>query len=127
LIEIREVRKTGIIMFVIFSAFFCLATLKSFFGMSIFFCFFILLSLLFLVLPQKMRKVYKIWLLTSHKIGVFLTGVVLVFVYFCFFVPYSLLLKIFGVDFLNNPKGLSTYWKDREDKIFKPEKFKDLF
>lgn len=123
----RKIRKTGFVMMTVFSCLGYYALWKTNYILLSFFSIMLVFSLLFIFIPKRMTKIYGIWEGIAHYIGVLLTSIILFISYFLFFVPYALLIKLFKIDPLNNPKGLNSYWIDREEKIYNRERFKDLF
>lgn len=123
----NEIRKTGFIMFLIFLIFASILFWKKHLILASFFSLLSLMGLLFLVIPKNMEKIFNLWTNITHAIGVFITSVILIIVYYLFFVPYALIIKLLRIDPLKNPKGLKSYWIEREEKIYTLEQFKDLF
>jgi uncharacterized membrane protein HdeD (DUF308 family) len=127
LTEAKEIRKSGIIMILIFTLFFLLSLSKSHYLLAVFFGILWLQGFAFMVIPERMEKIFVVWMKISHQIGILITGFILVFVYFCLLVPYSILLKMLKIDVFNNRKSSQTYWIDREEKNISPESLKNHF
>lgn len=127
LIESREIRKTGLIMLFVFSCIVCYTIWKNHYIFAAFFSTMLLIAFLFVSIPQKMNRIYEVWAKISHYIGKTLTFLILTLVYFLFFVPYAMILKLLRIDSLNNPKGLKSFWVEKEEKQYSKERFKDLY
>lgn len=121
--QIGELRKFGIIMTVFFAL---LGGLFLWRGRGFFWCFFVL-SLLFagcgLIRPVVLGPVYKAWMKMSHIIGGVMSRLILLILFYLVITPTSLLLKLFGKQFLdigftkNSPES---YWipkKVSEDEV----------
>lgn len=127
LIESREIRKTGLIMLFVFSCLVFYTIWKNLYIFVAFFSTMLLIGLLFVVIPQKMNRFYKVWAKISHYIGKTLTFIILFLAYFLFFVPYAMILKLLKMDPLANPKKLKSYWVEKEEKQYSKERFKDMY
>ncbi|MBU0580396.1 MAG: hypothetical protein KKA19_04390, partial [Candidatus Margulisbacteria bacterium] len=67
-----------------------------------------------IISPKAIILIQKPWMALANIIGETITKILLTVIYYIFFVPYALLLKIFGVKFFKTfHSKQDTYWIDK--------------
>ena len=75
-------------------------------------------------------KAFKLWMKIAHTIGLVITGVVLILLYYFIFTPISCILKLRGKDFMCRQWGQTTssYWLDRNNlEVKDPQEYTKQF
>ena len=89
----------------------------------------IILLFIYLFNKEVMVKFYKVWMKVVSVIGMFITALLTIFIFYIIFTPVGILLRILGKDILNlkaDPK-LKTYWIDRPSKEFNKSDYERQF
>jgi hypothetical protein len=123
--NLREIRKFGLVAFLLFGA---LCALGSWRGKVIPTYFFGLLSLLgigFSVLPATFTPVYNVWLKVAHLFGRVVTILILTLAYYLVVTPSALIKRLFGGPPLpvKPDKKASSYWVSRTEPVQPKERF----
>jgi len=113
----KDVRKFGMVAFVLFGAFFALSL-----GMSkpaatvLFGCLAIIGAGLFVV-PSQLMGVYKTWLKIAHFIGTTITLIALTLGFYLVITPSAIIKRVFGGRPLplKPDRNVSTYWVTRDE------------
>lgn len=90
----------------------------------------LIVSSLFLVIallkPEMLTQFYKIWVKVGDFVGNIISRVIMFMLYFGFFTPISLVLKLLGKDLLNKKidKSQESYWVERKTQ---PQSMKNQF
>ena len=76
------------------------------------------LSLFALLSPERLRSVYKYWMIFGSKLGWLNTRIILGVTFFLMFVPIGLGMRLFGYDPLTRKKNkaLQSYRTEKEEK-----------
>jgi len=113
----RELRKFGVIMSVFVAL---LGGLFLWRGNGYYWCFFVASALflfLGLALPAVLRPVHKIWMTLSMIMGLLVSGLILIILFYLVLTPTALLLRMFGKDLLNidfRKDSSESYWIPRK-------------
>ena len=90
-------------------------------------------AVIFLILssvnPLALTPVYDIWMKGAHAIGAFVTGVLLVVIFFIVFAPVGIVLRLFRKDLLDRSLQLEreSYWHVRQPRPFEKENYQRQF
>ena len=69
--------------------------------------------------PHLLRYIQKPWMAFARFMNDIVTAIMMGLVFYIFFTPYALLLKLFKIKFLKQfPNGAATYWIDKKTKVF---------
>lgn len=128
-INIREIRKFGLIALLFFG---CLCALGIWREKAFITHFFGLLSLLglgFILFPSQLRGLHMAWLKVAHFIGRIITITFLTLAYYLVITPSALIKRIFGgVPLPLRPdKNGTTYWVERTEPAQPRERFYKRF
>lgn len=124
-IKIKDIRKFGLIALIFFGILSALGLWKQkpipiylFGGLS-------LLGLCFILIPNKLKPVYILWLKVAHFIGRVVTTFVLALAYYLVITPFALLKRIFGGTPLplKPDKNADSYWITRREPVQPKERF----
>jgi len=123
--NLREIRKFGLIAFLIFGA---LCTLGFWRGKVVLTYFFGLLSLLgmgLLLLPAPLGPIYRAWLKVAHAVGRIITTLILTLTYYLVIIPSALIKRLFGGAPLpvKPDKNALSYWVARTEPVQPKERF----
>lgn len=116
--NISSNRSFGLVFFIFFLIIFC----YDFFLNKNLNFYFLLASLIFLILgilnSKLLYPLNKIWINIGNLLGKFVTPIILFILYFSIVMPTNLILKIFGKDImrLKYDKNKKSYWELREKK-----------
>ena len=79
--------------------------------------------------PRLLRPVYVAWMKLAFVLGWVNTRVLLSVFYYLVLTPLGTLLRLFGKDFLDEriDRTASSYWVQREDAPFDPQRYRRLF
>ena len=81
---------------------------------------FLTIDVLLLVFkPELLTVPYKIWMKFGEFMNMIVTTIILIVLYYLIFVPFGMIAKLFGKDFLNKKinKEAKTYWIKRKTEI----------
>lgn len=125
LIDIREIRKFGIVAFIFFG---CLCVLGLLMEKPLPLYFFGFLSILgfgFILIPAQLIPVYATWLKIAHFLGRVVTTLILALAYYLVIFPSALIKRILGGRPLpaKPDKNASSYWVDRTEPAQPKERF----
>ena len=90
----------------------------------------IIIALIFNIIaftkPQILTRFYQIWMKFGEFIGGIMSKIMMTILYFLFFTPISIFLKIIGKDLLDKriDKSQTSYWIERETQ---PQSMKNQF
>jgi len=90
----------------------------------------IIIALIFNIIaftkPQILTRFYQIWMKFGEFIGGIMSKIMMTILYFLFFTPISIFLKIIGKDLLDKriDKSRTSYWIERETQ---PQSMKNQF
>ncbi|MBF0381322.1 MAG: carbamoyltransferase [Magnetococcales bacterium] len=123
--ELTNIRKFGIGAVVIFGA---LLLLAVYFNSSFPTYLFSILTILgagFILVPRKLRVLYKVWMRFSKFIGKNINFLLLAIVYYFVVTPIALIKSVFGGRPLSvkPDKGINSYWKLRTEPAQPKERF----
>ena len=120
-IEISSEKNFGIV----FSIFFLI--LYFFFKINLFFFFLIIFIISAFLFPKLLFYPNIIWSKLGILIGMFISPIILFFIFISVFFPIGVLLKILKINLLdkdfNKLQSRETYWKDREFHINMNDQF----
>ena len=82
-----------------------------------------------LILPSSLRWVYIIWMKFAFILGWVNTRIILCILFYLFFTPISIGIKIFRIDLLDRgiEKDKDSYWKPKEKTPFNPLNYERQF
>ena len=123
--EMREIRKFGLVAFVLFGLLCTLGLWLDKRAPVYLFGFLALLGLGFILTPGILRPVYLAWVKAAHFIGKALTIAVLTLAYYLVITPTALLKRLFGgrpLPLLPD-KDASSYWIARAEPAQPKERF----
>jgi len=125
----KEIRKFGIMAFLIFGGLVTIAYWKQKHLLTCVFGFLSLTGLGFLLFPSFSSPVYDIWMKVSHFIGSIITIITLTLGYYLIITPFALLKRVFGGRPLpmKPDTNTSTYWVARKEPAQPKERFKKRF
>ena len=78
-------------------------------------------------LPIFLNPVYMAWMRVAYILGWLTTRLILIILFYLFFTPVGLLIRLFKVDLLEVKKKKETYWKDKEKVAFNPINYERRF
>ena len=121
----KEIQKFGTIALIFFG---CLAALGIIAGKKLPIALFGFLAALgtgFIIAPNRLAPVYKIWLKIGHFIGQIITWFILTVLYFLVITPATIIKRFFGGRPLpfKPDKTTSTYWVTRDEPAQPNERF----
>jgi hypothetical protein len=118
LIDLREIRRFGVIGIVFFSLTASVALWRNWSGFLIVFSIFLTCCVLFAAVPGTMAPLYTRWIKIAGFIGVINTGIVLTLTYFLVVTPVALARRIFAgtppIASRPDPKQ-DSYWIERNE------------
>lgn len=88
-----------------------------------------LLIIIYLIKKDFVIKFYIVWMQCISFVGMFVTGFLIVLLFYFVFSPVGIFLRLIRKDILNlnkNPK-LKTYWIDKPQNEFKKENYERQF
>lgn len=79
--------------------------------------------------PNSLKFIYIPWMAMAKVIGWTMTRVILTFIYYCAFTPFSVLAKIMGKDLLDEKiePAKKSYWVIRNKKVILREELEHQF
>ncbi len=82
-----------------------------------------------LLIPERLVRVYLIWMGLALVMGAIMTRVILTLVYVLMVTPIGLALRVFGKDLLDlrRQPGAATYWRDRSEDAPLRERMNRLY
>ncbi|MFC1645641.1 hypothetical protein ACFL2Y_00465 [Candidatus Omnitrophota bacterium] len=88
-----------------------------------------ILLIIYLTKRDFVVKFYSIWMRCVSVIGVAVTGILMMLIFYLVFAPTGLFLRLIRKDVLNlkADKKLKTYWIDREKRPFKKSNYEKQF
>ena len=105
----------------------CYLKSKTYLAIIILVIDFFLLAVI-LIRPKTLGDLNKLWFSFSLLLSKISTPFILGIIYFLFFTPIALLLRVLGRDeLLLTQKNITSYWIDRTNKNVAPESFKNQF
>ncbi len=121
----RELRKFGTIALIFFG---CLAALGIFTGKKlpvVLFGFLAALGISFILVPDRLAPVYKMWLKIGHVIGKIITTLILTVLYFLVMTPATIIKRFLGGRPLpiKPDKTISSYWVTRDEPAQPRDRF----
>ena len=121
----KEIRKFGTIALIFFG---CLLALGIFTGKKlpvVLFGFLAALGISFILAPDRLSPVYKMWLKIGHVIGKIITTLILTILYFLVMTPAAIIKRFFGGRPLpiKPDKTISSYWVTRDEPAQPRERF----
>jgi len=121
----KEIKKFGLIALVFFG---CLCVLGLWMRKPLptyFFGFLSFLGLFFILMPSRLKPIYKAWLKTSQFINKLVTVLILTLLYYMAITPLSVIKRIFGGRPLpfKPDSTVSSYWVDRTEPSQPKERF----
>ncbi len=121
----REIRKFGTIALIFFG---CLAALGIFTGKKlpvVLFGFLAALGISFILVPDRLAPVYKMWLKIGHVIGKIITTLILTVLYFLVMTPATIIKRFLGGRPLpiKPDKTISSYWVTRDEPAQPRDRF----
>jgi hypothetical protein len=124
-INIREIRKFGLIAFLFFGCLCALGIWRDKVFVTYFFGLLSLLGLGLILLPTQLRGVYAAWLKVAHFIGKVVTVSMLALAYYLVITPSALLKRLFGGAPLpvRPNKEKTSYWVTRSEAAQPKERF----
>lgn len=125
----REIRKFGLIALVFFGTLAGLGLWRARMMVTAIFGALALLGALFLLLPGPTTPLYRGWMKIAHRIGIFMTALVLTIAYYIVITPAGLMKRIFGgrpLPFRPDP-DLPTYWVERSEPAQPKARFKKRY
>jgi len=119
LINIKEIRKFGVIGFLFFGALFVVAIWRDKVMAAYFFGLLALPSIGFILLPVRLKPVYAAWLKIGHFLASKVTVFILTIMFFFVITPAAFLKRIFGGRPLPLKPDLNakTYWVTRPESV----------
>lgn len=74
-------------------------------------------------------KFYHVWMRCVSVIGMMVTGILMILIFYLIFTPVGLFLRLIGKDILNlkADKKLKTYWIDKEKQQFNKSNYEKQF
>ena len=89
----------------------------------------LVLTLLFFSKRQIVVQFYKRWMQVVTPIGMIITGILMMIMFYLVFAPIGIFLKIIGKDILRLKfdKKANSYWIDKPQKEFKKEDYERQF
>jgi hypothetical protein len=128
-IEVKSIRRFGIIAFVFFGILGALGFWSERSIPSILFGFLCVLGLGFILVPGPLQPLYYAWLKIGHFLGRVMTTMMLSLAYFFIITPAGLLKRVFGGRPLplEPDKESPSYWVPREEPAQPRERFLKLF
>ena len=123
--EPREIRKFGVVAFVLFGVLFAIAFWRKKYVSGCFLGGLSFLGLCFLLFPGPFRPIYTRWLKIAQFVGTAMTSVLLTLVYYLAITPTALIHRFFkGSPLPLSPdKSASTYWVSRSEPAQPRERF----
>ncbi len=125
LIEIKDVRKFGIIAFLFFGCLACIGYAKHRAILAPLFSVLSVTGFGFILMPSRLLPLYRIWINTALFIGRIMTAILLTLTYYIVITPAALLKRCFGgrpIPMKPDPDAAS-YWVPRPE----PAQPKDRF
>ncbi|MDD5005649.1 MAG: hypothetical protein PHS93_04000 [Candidatus Omnitrophica bacterium] len=88
-----------------------------------------LLIIIYLIKKDFVIQFYKIWMKCAAAIGVVITGILMIGIFYLVFAPVGILLRLLRKDVLNLNKNpnLKTYWIDKPQRKFNKEDYEKQF
>jgi len=123
--ETRQIRKFGIIAFVLFGCLCLLGILSKKPFSTYFFGFLSILGAGFVLIPAQLKPVYVTWLKIAHLLGRIITILILTLYYYLVITPFGVIKRLFGGPLLPTKpdKEASSYWVARTEPIQPKERF----
>lgn len=125
LIEVKDVRKFGIIAFPFFGCLACLGYLKHRVLLAPVLSVLSVTGLGFIVMPSRLLPVYRLWVKTALLIGRIVTAIILALAYYLIITPSALMKRCFGgrpIPMKPDPDATS-YWVPRSEPAQPKERF----
>ena len=124
-IDNREIKKFGVIAFILFGALCALGLWRQKAIPVYLFGFLSLIGAGFILLPGPLRPIYDGWLKAAHFIGRITTMIILTLTYYIVITPTALAKRLIsGRPLPTAPdKGLSSYWVSRPEPAQPKERF----
>lgn len=121
----REVRKFGVIAFILFGSLCGLGLWQQKVVPVYFFGFLSLMGMGFILLPIPLRPIYVGWLKAANFIGSFITTTILTLAYYLVITPTALVKRLFsGRPLPTKPdKSISSYWVTRSEMAQPKDRF----
>lgn len=87
------------------------------------------LAIIYFLNKKFMVQFYKVWMLIVTPIGVVMTTIIMLLIFFLVFTPVGLFLRLIRKDILNLKKDskLKTYWIDRPSQEFNKARYEKQF
>jgi peptidoglycan/LPS O-acetylase OafA/YrhL len=123
--DAREIRKFGVVAFVLFGVLFAIALFRHKYVPGYFLGALSFLGLCFLLLPGPLLPIYTRWLKIAHFVGTVMTCALLTLAYYLAITPMALIHRLFkGSPLPESPdKSASTYWVSRSEPAQPRERF----
>ncbi|MDD5618072.1 MAG: hypothetical protein PHG69_03165 [Candidatus Omnitrophica bacterium] len=88
-----------------------------------------LLIIIYLIKKDFVIQFYKIWMKCAAAIGIVVTGILMIGIFYLVFAPVGILLRLLKKDVLNLNKNpnLKTYWIDKPQKKFNRQDYEKQF
>ncbi|MFC1804521.1 SxtJ family membrane protein [Candidatus Omnitrophota bacterium] len=79
--------------------------------------------------PLRLNHLYKFWMQIASRIGWLNTRLILFMIYYLMFTPVGLMMRIFGMDFLDTKidRSKASYWRKSEEKEFRKQNYERQF
>ena len=128
-IDPSEIRKTGIVMLLLFGG---MSAATAWFGKSVLpyiFGFLALVGCGFILFPHAMAPVYRLWQQFGHAVGRVFTAFTLTIAYYLVITPAALMKRWFGSAPLpmKPDKSATTYWVNREEGVQSKGRFEKRY
>ena len=87
------------------------------------------LVIIYLIKRNFVIQFYKIWMRCVSYVGMVITGILMVAIFYLVFTPVGIFLRLIGKDILNLNKDdkLKTYWIDRPQRKFNKSDYEKQF
>ena len=115
--ERREIRKFGLIALIFFGALAGVGLWRVRMVATAVFGLLAFIGVLFILMPGPTAPLYRGWMKIAHRIGIFMTALVLTIAYYVVITPAGLMKRIFGGRPLpfRPDSSLTTYWVKRSE------------
>ena len=123
--EIRDIRKFGIIALIFFGLLCVLGILMKKTLPVYLFGFLALLGIGFIIIPDRMRTLYEVWLKVAHFLSKIVSVLILTVAYYLVITPSAIIKWVFGgrpLPVKPDENSLS-YWVDRVETVQPKERF----
>lgn len=125
----KELRKFGVIVGIAFGL---LGTLFWWRGKALYYCFFILSTILILfglIMPILLKPIQKVWMTFAILMGWLMTRVILIILFYFVLTPIAFIARLFRKDFLNLRfnGNVDSYWIPKRTKKIEKTDYEKQF